>query len=205
MSKKIFALIGAPGSGKGSFSSIVKKVSPNSTVLSSSGVLKNSGIVLGKGELIPDKKVIPILMHEIKQLSSKIIFLDGFPRTVSQFEILMENTDISGIIHISTPEDILLKRILDRQVCSNCGASYTTLSTIKQPKVNGICDECDGKLIHREDDSEKAFITRLSQYQDNTLPIIEEAYCSGIDVYELNCSNLLTEEKVRNLLHELEI
>jgi adenylate kinase len=41
------------------------------------------------------------------------------------------------------------------------------------PRVEGICDRCDGPLYQREDDKEETIRVRLNEYQKQTAPLIE--------------------------------
>ena len=42
----------------------------------------------------------------------------------------------------------------------------------KKPKVDGVCDQCQGVLYQRKDDMEATVRRRLNIYHDVTAPII---------------------------------
>ena len=57
-----------------------------------------------------------------------------------------------------------------RRVCATCGASYHTL--YKQPKTEGVCDNCGGALTQRKDDEAQTVLERLRVYHEQTEPLI---------------------------------
>ena len=42
-----------------------------------------------------------------------------------------------------------------------------------KPRTEGVCDDCNGSLIIREDDKIEAIKKRLETYRQQTLPLIE--------------------------------
>jgi len=42
-----------------------------------------------------------------------------------------------------------------------------------KPRVEGICDNCRGTLVVREDDKIEAIVKRLETYREQTFPLIE--------------------------------
>ena len=43
----------------------------------------------------------------------------------------------------------------------------------QQPSKDGRCDACDGELLRREDDAEKALAVRLREYHEKTNPVLD--------------------------------
>ena len=80
-------------------------------------------------------------------------------------------------------DDIIIGRLSGRRVCSECGNIFHIKNI--PPKVEGICDVCDGKLIQREDDKPDSVKKRLDVYKNQTAPLIgyykEKALLSEID------------------------
>ena len=74
---------------------------------------------------------------------------------------------------LDIPDEDLVKRVVNRVICSNksCGAIYNT--EFRKPKVDGICDICGSKLEKRADDNEKTVRDRLNVYHNNSKEIIE--------------------------------
>jgi adenylate kinase len=43
----------------------------------------------------------------------------------------------------------------------------------KKPEKDGVCDQCGGTLIQREDDQEATIKNRLAVYNEQTEPLIQ--------------------------------
>ena len=68
-------------------------------------------------------------------------------------------------------EDELVRRIVGRFTCANCGAPYH--DEFKQPKVGGVCDVCGStEFKRRPDDNEQTVRTRMAEYRAKTAPIL---------------------------------
>ena len=112
--------------------------------------------------------------------------LDGFPRTVAQAEKLDEilagrNKKVDLVINLTTPRDEIIERILNRRVCSNQSCKATYNLTMHPSKVEGICDNCGGKLVQREDDSSAESIqNRLNIYDEKTSPLVKYYENQGV-------------------------
>jgi len=130
-----------------------------------------------KGLLVPDELTVDIVKDRISQPDCKAGFiLDGFPRTIYQAERLDEilkelNVELDCALNIYVPDEEIIKRMSGRRVCSKCGMSYHIV--YNQPKVENICDSCNGELIQRDDDKEETVIQRLNTYHKQTEPLIE--------------------------------
>jgi adenylate kinase len=102
--------------------------------------------------------------------------LDGFPRTVAQakaLEQLLESHGIklTAVFNYDLPIEKIVSRISGRRTCSQCKAVYHT--TTRPSKVEGVCDQCGGKLFQREDDRPAAVKVRMEAYQNSTKPLID--------------------------------
>lgn len=180
-------IIGPPGVGKGTQAEMIKKEF-DLCHLSTGNILRDAvqqntplGLkvksYLDSGELVPDEVVGEIIKEKLKEDRVKERFLlDGFPRTARQVEILdeilnrlQEKLDAAFLILLDAGE--IIRRLSGRRICSQCAALYHVSN--KPPKHDGICDECEGALIHREDDKEEVIKERLAVYQRQTLPVIE--------------------------------
>lgn len=180
---------GAPGAGKGTQA---KKLSNNLNLIHiDTGDLIRSAIKneteLGKkaksfvesGKLVPDELVINLIKERLINLIGKNSYgfiLDGFPRTIPQADSLENllkelNLNLTKVVNVQTPEDLLIKRLSSRRLCSNklCGGIYN-LST-KKPKVENKCDLCGQGLYQRKDDTEEAAKERLNEYYNKTAPL----------------------------------
>jgi adenylate kinase len=97
--------------------------------------------------------------------------LDGFPRTVPQADALAEMEDPDIVINFVVSDEILIERLSGRRVCTSCGYSHHV--KFLPPRAEGVCDRCGGKLVQREDDTEKSIRKRLAVYQTQTAPLID--------------------------------
>jgi len=126
-----------------------------------------------EGKLVPDELIIRILKKKLESEECKKGFiLDGFPRNLAQAEELEKIVDIDKVIEISISDEESVKRISGRRNCVKCGAIYN-INTSPRPKVEGVCDECGGKLFQRKDDNEEALKKRLRVYHEETESILK--------------------------------
>jgi len=130
--KKLFLIIGAPGSGKTTDAQIIAERNKDKIVHYSTGDLLReevaSGSELGKkiksyidnGKLVPLEIVINTIKNAILNAPKDIILIDGFPRSVEQMkaldEMLKENPDIElvEVIEVVVSEDVARERVLGR-------------------------------------------------------------------------------------------
>ncbi len=187
-------LLGPPGAGKGTQAKrIVEKYGiPQISTGDMFREAVSKGTELGKkakeymdrGELVPDEIVIGIVRERLSQDDCQNGFiLDGFPRTIKQAEALDEmlddmNRKIDAVINITVPDEEIVKRIVFRRTCKNCGAVYNLIYS--PPKVEGRCDECGGELYQRDDDKEETVRERLRVYREQTEPLIQYYSQKGV-------------------------
>lgn len=181
-------IMGAPGSGKGTFSSKIKE-EYNLNHISTGDIFRaniSQGTELGlqakayaeQGKLVPDEITNKMVKDYLATLSDKKngYLLDGYPRTLDQakaFEEMTDGTDLAVdvILAMDVPTDVLTRRITGRRTCKDCGEIYNIYS--KPTKVEGVCDRCGGELTQRKDDNEKSLKVRLDEYSNNTEPVID--------------------------------
>ena len=183
----IIILLGAPGAGKGSQAELLVK-RYNIPHISTGDIFrdnfKNETPIgklakeyIDKGQLVPDSLTNDIVRERLsaKDVSNGFI-LDGYPRNINQAEALDKilkrfGWEITRVINIATPLDLLVKRISGRRVCSNCGAVYHIEN--KKTKHEGICDNCFNPVVQREDDNEQTVLTRIKIYEEQTKDLID--------------------------------
>lgn len=181
-------IMGAPGSGKGTFSSKIKE-EYNLNHISTGDIFRaniSQGTELGlqakayaeQGKLVPDEITNKMVKDYLATLSDKKngYLLDGYPRTLDQakaFEEMTDGTDlvVDVILAMDVPTDVLTRRITGRRTCKDCGEIYNIYS--KPTKVEGVCDRCGGELTQRKDDNEESLKVRLDEYSNNTEPVID--------------------------------
>ena len=175
-------LLGAPGAGKGTQAEVIcdhlsiPAISTGNIIRAALKAQTEMGLkakdYIEKGLLVPDDVVIGIIQDRLREDDCKNGFiLDGFPRTVPQAEALDRmGVQIDLVIDIEVPDEKIATRMAGRRVCVTCGASYHTL--YKQPKTEGVCDNCGGALTQRKDDEAQTVLERLRVYHEQTEPLI---------------------------------
>jgi len=192
--EKRVVLIGAPGSGKGTQSSTLKReygLCHLSTgdilreeVAASTDVGKMAQDIMKNGDLVPDNVVIDLVQKKLRTPQCRRGFiLDGFPRTVHQAEGLNEmlkhnNVSLDGVFLFDIPEEELVKRITGRRVHVPSGRVYH--EDFDPPKVSGVDDITGEPLVHRSDDTSEVLKRRISQFRRDTVPVIDFYTNSGI-------------------------
>jgi adenylate kinase len=127
------------------------------------------------GALVPDELTIETIRERLTADDCKEGFLlDGFPRSVPQAQALDEilaekHCALDAALVLQVSEEVSLRRLTGRRVCSNCGRNYSLDSP---PEVNWTCDVCGGEVTPRVDDEhEEAIRARLKSYHDTTEPL----------------------------------
>ncbi len=187
-------IMGAPGTGKGTMSQLIKE--HYDVVHVSTGDMLRQAVenkttlglkvqeYMSAGALVPDEVIHNIILERLAKDDIKKGFLfDGYPRTVKQAidldEILGKlNMNIDCIINLDVDVEILKERITGRRTCRNCKEIYHIKNM--PPKVEGTCDLCGGELIIREDDTLEALMKRLDEYYASTKPVIDYYEKTGL-------------------------
>jgi len=161
------ALFGPPGAGKGTQSEfLIKKY--NLFYISTGDLLRRelanntklgqeAQSIIAAGGLVPDEIIVQIIENTITDNPDANGFLfDGFPRTYIQAYILEGlmiklNTSLSTLISLQVDEEVSVERLLNR-----------------------------GKTSGRSDDNEKVIRTRLREYNEKTLPVLQFYKDKGI-------------------------
>lgn len=180
----VVVLLGPPGAGKGTHAvELSKKL--NLPHISTGDLfrenLKNKTPLgdkaksyMDKGQLVPDQLVLDMLFDRISQKDcASGYILDGFPRTIDQAKAFDERIDKKAnalTINLNIEDKPLVERITGRVVCKNCGTPFHT--KFLPPKKAGVCDNCQGELYQRKDDTAEVVKERLKVYHDQTEPLI---------------------------------
>ena len=180
-------ILGAPGSGKGTTATVLREKYSLAHISTGDIFRANikNGTPLGveaksyidKGALVPDSVTIRMVEDRLAHDDTKNGYiLDGFPRTLAQAEALDEilaknGSSIDAVLSIVVDDEIIKDRVSSRRVCEKCGASYNV--RFKPTKVEGVCDECGGKVVQRADDTAETVAARLETYYKNTKPLID--------------------------------
>jgi adenylate kinase family enzyme len=77
------------------------------------------------GWLVDDDVVDAVVRERLQQHDWNYGFIvDGFPRNVSQAQFFLESYDIDAVIVLDLPDDEVVRRVLARRLCSQCGLDY---------------------------------------------------------------------------------
>ncbi|MDP4153252.1 MAG: adenylate kinase [Bacillota bacterium] len=183
-------LLGAPGAGKGTQAEVLSE-KLGIPVISTGNMLraaiaegteqgKTAEVYIKQGGLVPDDVVVEILKERLSHFDCKNGFiLDGFPRSLSQAEVLDKmGVAIDRVISLEVPDEEIAKRLSGRRVCLLCGATYHI--EYNPPKQDGLCNNDNQPLIIRDDDKPETFMKRLEVYHELTEPLKEYYLDKGI-------------------------
>jgi adenylate kinase len=122
------------------------------------------------GNLVGDDVMIGIVQERLEREDALRGFvLDGFPRTVVQAAALdrfMEGRSPLLVLKIVVPEDVLIRRLASRRICSKCGANA-------EPEWTTACGKCAGPLVTRVDDGVEIVRERLKVFHRQTKPLVD--------------------------------
>lgn len=184
-------LLGAPGVGKGTQAELLHQ-QLDACHLSTGDVFRAAKSIpecdrspamskaleyMQRGDLVPDAIVLDMVCERSRCLKCRGGFLlDGFPRTVAQAEALHHklrelDVKLDAVLSYELPREEIVARIGGRRTCGACRAIYHV--TALPPKRPGICDQCGGELVQRQDDRPESVRVRLAAYEKSTAPLIE--------------------------------
>ncbi|QIB75158.1 adenylate kinase [Halogeometricum borinquense] len=187
---KHILLLGAPGAGKGTQSKRLASEFDLEHVTTGDALRANKDMDISdmdfeydtpreymeSGDLVPDDVVNEIVKTALQEADGYV--LDGYPRNIEQAEYLTEITDLDAVLYLDVSEEELVERLTGRRVCDDCGANYHV--EFAPPEEDGVCDECGGELIQRDDDTEETVRERLTVYHKNTEPVVNHYRDEGV-------------------------
>ena len=173
-------MLGPPGAGKGTQAE--RLASAHGLPKISTGDILREAVQAGTemglaakatmeaGNLISDDVMIGIVTERLDRPDARRGFvLDGFPRTVVQAAALDGMVDGRGplvVLDIVVPEDVLVRRLATRRICSKCGVNAAVEWT-------GNCKVCGGTLVARIDDGVEIVRERLKVFLRQTKPLVD--------------------------------
>ena len=188
--KKLFLIIGAPGSGKTTDASIIAEKNSDTIVHYSTGDMLReevaSGSELGqtiesyisKGALVPLNIIVDTIVSAIKNAPVDNVLIDGYPRSTEQMiafdELVSKEDDIelASVIEVRVSEQVAKDRILGRAAEAKPGEE-------------------------RSDDSVEVFFDRMKIYTD---PLAEiQAFYTEKNLLEVISGERTLEEVVADM------
>ncbi|CAM6110750.1 unnamed protein product [Calypogeia fissa] len=188
-----WVFLGCPGVGKGTYASRLAKLLEvphiamgdlvRQELKSTSAMSKKLSDAMTLGKLLPDEVIFNLLSRRLEQENSAGVrgfILDGFPRTISQAEVLDDITEIDLVVNLKLREDILIAKCLGRRICGQCGGNFN----VAEIDVEGANGEprilmppllpppgCSDRMTIRADDTEEVVRTRLRVYHEESAPV----------------------------------
>jgi len=189
--KEAIIMLGAPGSGKGTQGELLEKNTGFKRYVMSDLLreeLKEGSPKFEKiknGELLSDLDIFDVFKKSFN--SEENIIIDGIPRTEDQaywlYGFLIRHKYEVKLIFLNVDEEKLVNRITSRLACPKCHRIFSSSVKEKLPKVEGICDFDNEKLMQRKDDTKEVFSERLEIF-DETKKAILDVYKG--EIFEIN-------------------
>ncbi len=180
-------LVGAQGSGKGTQAELLSHTLGVPHVASGDlfrkAIDENTELgiqakaYMDRGELVPDDLTVTMVVKRLEEPDcSQGVLLDGFPRTVTQAEVLDRGLQEVGkhidlAIYLQVHREELLERLSGRYICKANQHVYNVNSN--PPKVAGICDIDGSELYQRSDDTGEAVEKRLNIFFNETIRLLD--------------------------------
>lgn len=129
--KKLFLIIGAPGSGKTTDAQLIAKENNEITHYSTGDMLRAEVATksklgleidsyISKGLIVPIEVAIKTITNAIKNAPTDIIIIDGYPRSMEQLTALDEylhvdsSLELASVIEVRVSEETARDRVLGR-------------------------------------------------------------------------------------------
>uniref|UniRef100_A0A1A8GSK3 GTP:AMP phosphotransferase AK3, mitochondrial n=1 Tax=Nothobranchius korthausae TaxID=1143690 RepID=A0A1A8GSK3_9TELE len=182
------AIMGPPGSGKGTISKRIAQ-SFGLQYLSSGHFLREgtaadpeAGLLVKtyvqKGMPIPDHLMTRLMLPKLGQLRDHSWLLDGFPRTLAQAQALNNLYQLDLVISLNIPYETLRERLSNRWIHPTSGRVYNM--SFNPPQVQGKDDITGELLIQHDDDKPEALLARLRHYKEVAKPVIDLYKSQGV-------------------------
>lgn len=192
-------ILGPPASGKGTCSNYLKE-KYNFNHISMGDLLRDYAKqdtpiakmvndTISSGKILDEDLTAKILFDYLqKENLFDNILLDGYPRGLKSVELMSKFLKIDKVIILEADFEVIKSRVLNRLSCSKCGKAFSKIDY-----HDSICDECGAKLIRRSDDNIDVLNTRMREYRDLTIPVINYYDKLGL-VYRIDTNKNFAEQ-----------
>ena len=189
------SLIGRSGCGKGTQAKLIIEHFGNLFYISSGDLFRDlakQGTVtsvkikeiMESGGLPFDEIATTLWMHKIAYnlKEGQGFLLDGAPRRLDEAKVFNKFVNFLGqkentfniLIDISRQE--AFNRLTKRRICKKCGQLIPWVGDYKKLEK---CDQCQGELITRPDDTEEAINNRLDYFDERVTEVTDYFEQSG--------------------------
>ena len=211
-------LFGPPGAGKGTQADNIARVF-NLHKVSTGDLLRDEiknktdlgkkiKSIVDKGLFVSDSVINNLIINPLshKKFHNRLIF-DGYPRNLNQakkldFLLKEYKQKISSVFSLEVNRESIIKRVIGRQICSNCGLIF---NKYYKPAISEN-HTCDPKYLNkRSDDNESTIINRFETWSDKTLPILNYYKQQNL-LHQINGMDEINEifAKIRVIIASLE-
>lgn len=180
-------ILGPQGSGKGTQAKLLSEkfglfyFESGNFLRELSKTKPDVGERINRGELIPDEEMLGLVKDFLEKNapSGQNMLLDGYPRSVVQYENLKgwlesKGSKIDHAILLEISQEESVRRLSARRMDKITGKIYNLVTAPPPPQVN------QENLIQREDDKPDAIKVRLDKYQEVTAPLVSQLEKEGI-------------------------
>ncbi|MEJ1437949.1 MAG: nucleoside monophosphate kinase [Candidatus Sedimenticola sp. (ex Thyasira tokunagai)] len=138
---------------------------------------KRAAPYLESGQHVPDDINCDVLKDRLLEPEIRNGFLiEGFPRSAVQADALdgvleSMNLPVDLVLMMEGDHDLFMERLEGRQSCRACGFKYNVFTV--PPRVEGVCDQCGGRVRRRADDYEEIIANRMRAYELQVGPLMQ--------------------------------
>ncbi len=121
--QKAILVVGPPGAGKGTQAKLIAKKFGYKHISTGEilrGLNRNTELgkkifaLINKGKFIPPKLAVQITLNHIKS-NKKILVLDGFPRNITQANLIKNKIEIIKVIAFTGRNSVFKERLIKRR------------------------------------------------------------------------------------------
>jgi len=180
------ALLGPPGAGKSTQADNIAAryqvavlslpVLLRKAILAGSAFGRLAKLAADTNQVPPDEVVLGVMREHLESSDvSNGFVLAGCPRTLALARgldaLLAElKLHLEAVLVVTADVDELMERVEGRRSCRSCGQLYNVY--IDPPIVEGVCDECGGRVRQRPDEKEEVLSNRIRVYEQEVMHLI---------------------------------